>query len=462
MTNKLQNGLFIFRRDLRIVDNNGLNYLSELCENIYTIFIFTPEQVGSGNKYKSDNSVQFMIKSLQDLDHQIRKQGGHLHTFYGKNNSIVAECIKAWDINIVAFNLDITPYARIRDDEIVKLCQKMKVFVTYDHDYYLSNPDEVLNGAGLPYQKFTPYYETAKKIKVQNPVGLRKLHFKSSETHIPNKTTLDLAMKKFVGKENQDILVHGGRAEALKQMKIAAKNIKHYASTRDDPSKPTSQLSAYIKFGCVSIREVYHNFKSNTAFIRQLYWRDFYSNILYNFPRVLGHSLNPKYDKIRWHHNERWFNAWCNGMTGIPFVDASQRQLLETGWTHNRCRMISSSILTKILLIDWRKGERFYAEHLVDYDPANNNGGWQWSSGSGADSQPYFRYFNPYTQSKDHDPKCEYIKRWIPELKDVPNEDIHNWDTEWVNHKDIKYPKPIVNYDEQREKSIKMYKNALY
>lgn len=458
----MENGLFIFRRDLRIVDNNGLNFLSELCNNIYTIFIFTPEQVGSGNKYKSDNSVQFMIESLEDLESEIKRQGGHLYTFYGKNNSIVAECIKAWDINVVAFNLDITPYARIRDDEIVKLCQRMKVYVTYDNDYYLCNPDEVLNGSGQSYQKFTPYYNQAKTKKVEKPKHLTSLHLKSKNTHLPNQISLDQAMKKFVGKENPDILVHGGRTEALKQMKIAAKNIKHYATTRDDPSKPTSQLSAYIKFGNVSIREVYYTFKTNHPFIRQLYWRDFYGQIMYNFPRVLGHSLNPKYDKIKWHHNERWFNAWAKGMTGIPLVDASQRQLLETGWTHNRCRMISSSILTKILLIDWREGERFYAAHLVDYDVANNNGGWQWSSGSGADSQPFFRYFNPYTQSKEHDPKCEYIKKWIPELKDIPNEDIHNWDTAWEKHKDIKYPKPIVNYPEQREKSIKMYKDALY
>lgn len=461
MSKKMENGLFIFRRDLRIIDNNGLNFLSKLCNNIYTIFIFTPEQVGSGNKYKSDNAVQFMIESLENLSSEIRKQGGHLHTFYGKNNKVIADCIKAWDINVVAFNLDITPYARERDHEIVKMCQRMKVFVTYDHDYYLHTPGSIKNGTGEPYQKFTPYYETARKLKVEKPVT-KKLDFKSSEAHIPNKITLEQAMKKFVGKENPDILVHGGRTEALKQIRVAAKNIKHYAQTRDELLKPTSQLSAFIKFGNVSIREVYYAFKSNHTFIRQLYWREFYSQVLYDHPYVLGHSLNRKYDKIKWHDNKRLFYAWCKGITGIPIVDASQRQLLQTAWTHNRGRMISSSILIKILLIDWREGERFYAQHLVDYDVANNNGGWQWSSGGGSDSNPYFRYFNPYTQSKEHDPKCEYIKTWIPELKDVSNEDIHNWDTAWEKHKDSGYPKPIVDYAEQREKSIKMYKDALY
>lgn len=461
MSKKMENGLFIFRRDLRIVDNNGLNFLYELCNNIYTIFIFTPEQVGSGNKYKSDNAVQFMIQSLEDLASDIRKEGGELKTFYGHNEKVIADCIKAWDINVVAFNLDITPYARERDDKIVKMCQRMKVYVTYDHDYYLCEPGEVLNGSGESYVKFTPYYETARKLKVEKPLT-KKLHFKSSEANVPNKITLDLAMKKFVGKENPTILVRGGRTEALKQMKIAAKNIKHYAQSRDELSKPTSQLSAYIKFGNISIREVYYTFKPNHSFIRQLYWREFYSQVLYNHPHVLGRSLNKKYDKIKWHNNKRFFDAWAKGVTGFPLVDASQRQLLQTAWTHNRGRMISSSILIKILLIDWREGERFYAQHLVDYDVANNNGGWQFSSGGGSDAQPYFRYFNPYTQSKEHDPQCEYIKRWIPELKDVPNEDIHNWDTAWEKHKDCGYPKPIVDYKEQREKSTELYKKGLY
>jgi deoxyribodipyrimidine photo-lyase len=462
MNSKFENGLFIFRRDLRIIDNNGLNLLNEKCKNIYTIFIFTPEQVGSGNKYKSDNSVQFMIESLEDLASQINKSGGHLYTFYGHNDKVVADCIKAWDINLVCFNLDITPYAKERDEKVIKLCEHMKTYVIYDFDYYLCEPSSVVNGSGDTYQKFTPYYNTAKKLKVEKPAGKRHLTLKKSDAHIPNKISLDEAMKKFVGNENPDILVHGGRQEAIKQMRIASKNIKHYEKTRDELSKPTSQLSAYIKFGNISIREVYYAFKTNHSFIRQLYWRDFYAGILYSFPRVLGHALKPKYDKIKWHHNERWFNAWCKGITGIPIVDASQRQLLATGWTHNRGRMISSSILIKILLIDWREGERFYAQHLVDYDVANNNGGWQFSAGTGADAQPYFRYFNPYMQSSQHDPKCEYIKTWIPELRDVDPKDIHNWDTAWEKHKDSKYPKPIVDYKEQKEKSIKMYKDALY
>ncbi|MFY7731198.1 MAG: cryptochrome/photolyase family protein [Flavobacterium sp.] len=457
MSEQLENGLFIFRRDLRIVDNIALHSLADLCRNVYTIFIFTPEQVGASNPYRSNNAIQFMIESLEDLAANLQREGGHLYTFYGNHKTIIADCIRKWNINMVAFNVDITPYARQRDHEVVQLCQRHQVFVTYDNDYYLCEPDTVRNGAGDPYVKFTPYYNTAKKRPVAKPLAKHGAHFVKSGTH---GITLDAAMRKLV-KPNPHIMIHGGRENGLKQMRLAASVVRHYAQTRDELAKPTSHLSAYLKFGCVSVREVYHAFKSNHSFIRQLYWRDFYANVLYSFPHVLGHSLNAKYDKIRWHHNTRWFDAWCKGETGIPIVDASQRQLLHIGWTHNRGRMVSSSILTKILLIDWRKGERFYAQHLTDYDVANNNGGWQWSSGGGSDAQPYFRYFNPFTQSREHDPKAEYIKTWIPELKDVPAADIHAWDTAWELYKDCGYPKPIVDYPTQREVSLKMYKDAL-
>jgi deoxyribodipyrimidine photo-lyase len=458
---KFENGLFIFRRDLRIVDNNGLNFLSEYCNNIYTIFIFTPEQVGSGNKYKSQNAVQFMIESLENLSTAIRGYGGQLYTFYGHNEKVISDCIKAWDINVVGFNLDITPYARERDDKIVKMCQKMNVFVIYDHDYYLHDPGSILNGSGEPYQKFTPYYETARKIKVQEPAKLKKLPFKSNDNRISGKISLDQALNKFVGKPNPHILVHGGRKEALKLL-IKAKNINNYDATHNDLNKKTSELSASIKFGCLSIREVYKALHSKTGLIRQLYWRDFYSNVMYNFPRVLGHSLKPKYDKIKWHHNERWFKAWCDGQTGFPIIDAGMRQMNLTGYMHNRARLIVASFLVKTLLIDWRKGEQYFAETLTDYDVANNNGNWQWCASSGADSQPFFRIFNPWRQGEEYDPKCDYIKQWVPELRDVPVKDILNWETEYVNYKDIKYFKPICDYEEQRDKALKMYKNALY
>ena len=388
--------------------------------------------------------------------------GGQLYTFYGHNDAVIANCIKAWNIDVVCFNLDITPYARERDFKIAQLCEKMETQLMYEHDYYLCEPGTVVTGGGTPYLKFTPYYEKAKKLKVESPAGPRKLHLSKSSAQIPNKITLEQAMKKFVGKENADILVHGGRQEAIKQMRIAAKNIAHYAQTRNDLAKPTSQLSAFIKFGCVSIREVYKAFRSKRDFIRQLFWRNFYAGVLYAFPRVLGHSLKPKYDKIKWHHNERWFEAWKKGETGFPAVDSGMRQLNATGYMQNRARLIVASFLVKTLLIDWREGEKYFATKLTDYDVASNNGNWGWTSSGGADAQQYTRIFNPWIQGEEHDEDCIYIKKWIPELASLEPKIIHNWETEWENYKNIKYPKPICDYSEQKKLALSMYAKALY
>ena len=459
MTEKYENGLFIFRRDFRIIDNNGLNLANSICKHIYPVFIFTPEQVTGANKYKSDNAVQFMIQSLQDLSSQINKMGGKLLCFYGHNNTIVSHLIKELDINVVCFNADYSPYAIQRELSIIQVCDKMGTALEYAHDYYLHPPGSIVNGQGEPYQKFTPYYNVASKKKVDTPAGSRKIHFGSSTKHLTNKISLDEAFKKFVGSSNPNILVQGGRSEAIKQMRQAAKNIAHYSKTRDELSKPTSQLSAYIKFGNVSIREVYKIFKKKHDFIRQLYWRDFYSNVLYSFPQVLGHALKPNYNKISWHHNERWFQAWVKGETGFPVVDAGMRQLNATGYMHNRARLIVMSFLIKTLLIDWRHGEKYFATKLTDYDPASNNGNIQWVMGGGADSMPYFRIFNPWAQQEENDLSCEYIKTWIPELAPLEPKIIHKWHTEYKNYKDIKYPKPICDYAEQKQKCLSMYRS---
>jgi deoxyribodipyrimidine photo-lyase len=453
--------LFIFRRDLRIVDNIGLNLAHNMCKQIYPIFIFTPEQVTSANKFKSDNAVQFMIESLTDLQTQISKNkiGTKLLTFYGNNNHIIEYLIKSLDIDCVFFNADYTPYAIQRDIKIIQLCDKLNIEVFYGHDYYLHPPGTILNSTGNPYQKFTPFYEASLNKKVDAPTRMKKIHFASTTKHLQNAITLTEAFKKFT-KFNENILVHGGRSNGLKQLRIAHSNIKKYSKTHNELDKPTSELSSYIKFGCISIREVYHIFRSNRDFIRQLFWRDFYANILFSFPYVLGSAMKPNYNKISWHHNSKWFNAWCNGVTGFPIVDAGMRQLNETGYMHNRARLIVSSFLVKTLLIYWQYGEKYFAKNLIDYDPASNNGNWQWIAGSGADSQPYFRIFNPWEQTKNYDPDCNYIKKWIPELNDVNTKDILNWNDTWSKpeFKNIKYSKPIVDYKEQKDKVLDMYK----
>lgn len=452
-------GLFIFRRDYRTVDNIGLNLANSRCKTIYPVFIFTPEQVGSGNQYKSNNAVQFMIESLMDLNKQT---GNKLTCYYGNNLSVISELVKALDIDYICFNLDYTPYAKTRDYSIFELSVRLGIFFEYAHDYYLHEPGTILNVGGQTYQKFTPYYNAASKKKVLEPIKARKMKFSKISKHIGKEITLENAMSKFVKDKNPNLLVKGGRTEAIKALRVAKHNISHYSKTRDELSKPTSLLSAHIKFGTISIREVYYLFKSNKEFIRQLYWRDFYVNILFAFPQVLGHTLKPQYDKIKWHHNENLFNKWTKGETGFPIVDAGMRQLNETGYMHNRARLIVASFLIKTLLINWQEGEKYFAKKLTDYDVASNNGNWLWVSGGGADSMPWFRIFSPWRQQEENDNNCEYIKRWIPELAPLDNKIIHKWDTEWVNHKDIKYPKPIVDYTEQRNKALTLYKQALY
>ena len=358
---KYENGLFIFRRDFRVTDNIGLNLANSLCKHIYPVFIFTPEQVTGTNKFKSDNAVQFMIESLEDLSIQISKMGGKLLCFYGHNNAIVSYLIKELDINVVCFNADYSPYAIQRELGIIKICDTMDVAVEYGHDYYLHPPGTIVNGQGNPYQKFTPYYNVASKKKVDLPEKTRQIHFVTSNRHLEHTISLDDAFKRFVGKENPNILVHGGRTNAIKQLHVASKNIKNYSKTHNELSHPTSQLSAYIKFGCLSIREVYKTFRLKHDFIRQLFWREFYEGILYSFPQVLGHALKPKYNKIKWHHNSNWFKKWCNGETGFPVVDAAMRELNETGYMHNRARLIVMSFLIKTLLISWEEGEKYFA-----------------------------------------------------------------------------------------------------
>lgn len=460
MSNKLENGLFIFRRDYRIIDNISLNLLHQKCKNIYTIFIFTPEQVGKNNKFKADNCVQFMIESLEDLETEIKNNGGKLYFFYGDNNKIIKKCINEFNINIVGFNIDITPYAKKRDNSIINLCKKMDVEVLCDYDYYLFKPGEILTGGDDPYQKYTPFYQKAVKIKIPAPENIKKINFKKSNISLPEKIELKEAIKKFT-KINKNILLHGGRTEALQTIKTAVKTQKQYDKTKNILSKNTSLLSPYIKFGCLSIREVYSEFKGNKDFLKQIYWRDFYAQILDNFPHVLKKNLKSQYDNIKWLKNKNYLDAWKEGKTGFPIVDACMRQLNTTGWMHNRGRLIVASFLVKTLLIDWREGEKYFAQKLIDYDVPNNNGNWGWTSGTGADSQPYFRIFNPYSQGERYDEDCEYIKKWVPELKNVQNKDIHKWDEKHKDYKNIDYPKPIVNYSEQRDKALEMYKKAL-
>ena len=399
--------IFIFRRDFRIHDNLALNSLIKDCGNkgIYPIFIFNPAQIyPKNNPYFSNNCVQFMIESLDDLDKNI-----HVNYYEGVDIDILTKLSSKYKIKSIAYNKDYSPFATKRDSIIEEWANNNGIRIITEEDYTLYNMGTIQNNQNKPYQVFTPFYKKSLSLKVND---VQKLAVKSINVikHI----------KKFDKHKyytvNDDLAVRGGRDKAL----IRLKNVMtDYAKFRDYPwLDKTTKLSAYIKFGCVSIREVYYNYDDAKELQRELIWREFYANILFYFPHVLGNSFKEKYDNIKWTNNKEWFKKWREGKTGYEMVDAGMNQLNKTGWMHNRLRMITAMFLTKDLLIDWRWGEKYFASKLVDYDPASNNGGWQWSASTGTDSQPYFRIFNPELQLKKYDKDYEYIRRWIPNYED--------------------------------------------
>ena len=400
--------IFLFRRDLRIYDNLALNRLVAECGNkgIYPMFIFNPLQIyAKNNPYFSNNCVQFMIESLDELDTHI-----HVNYYEGQDIDILKGLSKKYKIKTIAYNKDYSPFAIKRDEAIEKWAKDAGVSIITDEDYTLYPIGTILNNKGEPYQVFTPFYKKSLSFKVASPEPLavkslnvvKNINIKRFDKH-----------KYYVA--NPDLAVRGGRALALARFK---KIMTDYATTRDYPAMDkTTRLSAYIKFGCVSIREVYYNYKNVKELQRELLWREFYANILYYFPHVLGNSFKEQYDNVKWTNNKEWFKRWCNGTTGYLLVDAGMAQLNKTGWMHNRLRMVTAMFLTKDLLIDWRWGEKYFATRLVDYDPASNNGGWQWSASTGTDAQPYFRIFNPELQLKRYDKNYEYIRTWIPDYE---------------------------------------------
>ena len=460
---KLDKGLFIFHRDFRIKDNIGLIELSKLVNKLYVCFIFTPEQVTEKNKYRSMNSIQFMIESLEDLEADIQKNGGKLMIFYGESNSIVKGIIRDMEIDIVAFNKDYTPYALKRDNNIIELCKTEKKQCNMYSDYYLYEPGTIkTDSSNVAYKKYTPFYRAVLNKDVDMPNNKKITNFSNSNDLLGN-TTLSNMYKKYAA-DNQEILVRGGRKNGLEKLSKAGNNQAEYDEKRDFFKEKTTHLSAYIKFGCVSIREVYHLFKNKFGIehglIRELIWREFFAHVLYAYPEVVGQSYQPKYRNLEWENKKDYFNKWKRGETGVPLVDACMREMNSTGYMHNRGRMTVASFLIKSLLIDWRWGEKYFATQLTDYDLASNNGNWQGISGTGVDMKPYFRDMNPWLQSKKFDNDTSYIKKWVPELQSVKPSDIHEWHTSYKKYTDVKYPQPIVDYFKRKDKMISMYKKA--
>lgn len=454
------NGLFIFRRDLRVNDNIGLNEAMKQCRNLYTTFYFTPEQVIQ-NPYKSENAIQFMIESLIELQSKISSMDGELIVLLEEHLKVIDMLCSQLSIDAVFFNQDYSPYSKERDNIIQKYCDSKDIACNMYQDYYLYQPGTVLTTTGSAFQKYTPFYNHVLHLSVLKPNTFSRNILQKPKRTLKYKYLLNDAWRTLISMENKNILVNGGRKNGLMQLKKAIKEQCKYSEKRDELSFNTSFLSAFIKFGCVSIREVYHSIKAkfgiNHGIIRELIWREFFAHVLHSFPKVLRGPY--RYKSIKWRTSSNDFKKWCDGNTGFPVVDAGMRQMNATGYMHNRCRMVTATFLIKILMLNWRLGERYFAQKLTDYDPASNNGNWQGISGTGVDMKPYFRTMNPWIQSKKFDPDCEYIKQWIPELKDVPAKDIHTWHESWQKHKGT-YIKPIADYKSRTEEMIKMYKTA--
>jgi deoxyribodipyrimidine photo-lyase len=458
-------GIFIFTRDLRLEDNIPL--IQALKDNDYVlpIFVFNPEQITDDNSYKSNNCVQFMIECLDDLDKTLRKKNSKLFYFYGDTSDIVKKIIKKsdkYEFKSVYISQDYSFFAKKREKDLQKICKELDINLFVIENHMLTGVDIVKKNNGEYYKKFTPYYNNAKKIEKLKPVK------NTRNNYIKRSYSLNFEYNKDIHKfykKNDDVLVHGGRDNALKILKNI-KYFKNYNTDREIPSlHGTTYLSAYLKFNVVSVREVYSFFNkylsSNNKLLTQLYWRDFYMHIMYHYNPI---KTNRKYD-IKWDNNAQWIKKWKSGETGIPIIDAAMTQMNTCGWMHNRCRMIVSNFFIKIMRCDWTIGEKYFAQMLVDYDFYNNNGGWNWSASAfsgfdfSLDSQPYFRVFNPWRQAETYDSDCEYIKKWLPKLKDVPNKDILKWNEKYQDYKDIDYPKPMIE-DIQAEfkKTLKLIK----
>jgi deoxyribodipyrimidine photo-lyase len=455
--------IYIFTRDLRLEDNLTLFDALKNNVNVLPIFVFNPIQITEKNTYKSNNCVQFMIECLNELDSDLRKLGSRLFYFYGDTVDVIEKIIKnsdKYEFKSLYISKDYTFFAKKRESDLEKFCKKNDLSLFVIENHMLLGVDIVKKDNGEFYRKFTPYYRAALKYKVEKPTKTTKKNFILKTFKLSNEFKKDINM---FYDENKDIIVRGGRSNAIKILK-KIKDYSDYNHSREIPSiRGTTYLSAYLKFNVVSVREVYEYFKKNLSksnhLLTQLYWRDFYMQIMYHLNPI---KSNRKYD-LKWENNSQWIKKWKDGMTGIPIIDAGMRQMNTTGWMHNRCRMIVSNFFIKVMGCDWTIGEKYFAQSLVDYDFCNNNGGWGWSASSfsgfdfSLDSQPYFRLFNPWRQQETYDPDCEYIKKWIPELKDVPVKDILNWNEKWSEHKNTKYPQPIID-DIQKEfkKNIKL------
>ena len=425
--------IFWFRRDLRLKDNHGLFQALESGKKVLPIFIFD-EDILDLLENKSDKRVDFIVQTLQTLNSFLKSKNKGIKIFKGKPLEIYKKLTENYEIEAVYSNEDYEPYAIKRDQEIADFLASKNINFHQFKDQVIFHKDEIVKADKKPYTVYTPYSKLwlneFQKIDLQGFPSEKKL---DNLLEIPFE---ELKIED-IGFQKTDLAFEVPEAD----LHI----IKTYEETRNFPAvKGTTQLGVHLRFGTISVRKLAKIAKENNlTFLKELIWREFFMQILYHFPKVVNHSFKTKYDAIPWENNPEFLEKWKAGKTGFPIVDAGMRELNATGFMHNRVRMITASFLIKHLLTDWRIGEAYFAEKLMDYDLSANNGNWQWCASSGCDAAPYFRIFNPDEQQKKFDPDFKYIKKWIREFG-----------TKY-------YPKPIVEHKKAREKVLKVYKEAL-
>jgi deoxyribodipyrimidine photo-lyase len=454
-----------------LTDNQALTAALVTAQRVIPLFIVDPFFAKS--EYVAGKRRAFLWAGLHQLDADLRQRGSRLIVRYGRPHEVLPPFLTETGAEYIFAEEDFSSYARRRDAQIAANLPLQLVAGVVVHP-----PETVLKRDGTPYTVFTPFKQRA---WLERPLP-RNSDILPAPENMP--TPNDIQSDGLpTGPEMPDALSFTpGEAESQSRLKaFAQETMTNYAQQRDMVAVlGTSQLSPYLRFGMLSARQAVvtavaaaQNAKTKAArngadtWLSELIWREFYIHILYHFPHVLQGSFRPEYDRIIWRNREDEFEAWCNGRTGYPLVDAAMRQLTTSGWMHNRARMVVASFLVKDLLIDWQWGEKFFMQHLLDGDPAANNGGWQWAAGTGTDAAPYFRIFNPTSQAKKFDPDGRYIRQWLPELTNVPKDYIHEpWTMPLLLQKSVnclighEYPPPIVNHKLAREWTLAAYKQA--
>jgi deoxyribodipyrimidine photo-lyase len=410
---KKEIAIFWFRRDLRLHDNCGLFHALKSGYPVIPIFIFDEDILNE--LPKNDARVSFIYETLNALNNQLIKIGSAVKIEFGSVEQVWEKLLKNFNIKEVYSNKDYEPYAIKRDLKIEQLCSEKDIAFKSFKDQVIFEEAEIVKDDGLPYTVYTPYKNKWLKKYSENTIKI-----------FPSEQFLENLHKEIYIFPSLSAI--GFQLSEIKVLPYNNKCISSYNKTRDLPFVETSNLSVHLRFGTVSIRKLADfAIKTNATFASELIWREFFMQILYHFPKVVHQNFREKYNYIPWRNNEVEFKLWCEGKTGYPIVDAGMRQLNQTGYMHNRVRMITASFLCKHLLIDWRWGEAYFAKKLLDYDLSANNGNWQWVAGTGCDAAPYYRVFNPLTQQQKFDSDLKYIKQWNPNFKNIPEIVAHKF-----------------------------------